>query len=1351
MHQKTSDTNAGKGRSHLLQITLRKGMVTVNMYDINVSALVDTGASVSCISLGLFRSIFKNKSPNVRNCHYKLYMADGAEQTVRKMTSLTLEIEGKSITHTFLILPKLNRPIILGVDFLKAVRATIDFTNLELDILTIRAPHKVVLPPMTEVTLLAHLNNPNVNQYCLGVTENLQRSRTVPFLVKRALVTPTLEDSAVPITVFNTSRLPYKVNKGAIMALFSKRQNSDFVHEIAKSKKLGYNHDFDIDSELTKTQLHEIRKVLEDNKDVFVGKNKVLGSTTLYEHRIDLRRDYTPINIMPYRASPERTKIMEDMLKEQEAQGVIERCEGYTEWASPAFLVEKPRDENGNRQYRLVVDFRHLNSQIKDQARSFPRADDTIQAIGQLRGQYFSKLDAYSGFFQIPLRPKDRHLTAFTTPGRKWHYRVMPMGLKTSPKAFHSVIETALRSVKSCLPYVDDLVVASPTWDDHLDDLKNVFNAFRKANIKFKTSKCSFGYKSIPFLGFIVSADGIRPNPEKADIISKYPVPKSLKQLRSFCGLANYYRTFIPNYSAIMIPLYKLIRPKTKFRWNTEAQTAFDRIKKSITSDVLIHYPDFLRPFVLSADASDYAIGACLSQNDKNNNLRPVSFVGRKLRDAELNYSTTDRELLALKFALEKFEHFIIGRRFLILTDHAALLAIQSKVNLTGRMARWLDSFSKFDFEIRHVKGKMNIVPDALSRMPYDDVKTAPTVSNTFTKSVTFNTIQALKYFHHDDYLENNPILIFKPRSILKKSATLNVITRAQTKAAASGNKSFSGAQNSSDNMLSDNDRLLPNTNVTSSQLDTTTGPPVSKSNNTGSSTNNETNTGRGQLPHKGKNKTKHKRQTYINKALADRRRKKIHQRVAKTITPENYLDVSQYMSAPLDFNKIVQDQQTDEFASTMIAYITQGLLPENNTRAREILLTHDHFFIHNKVLFRQDSSVHSSATTASQPQVVIPQTWIPNILFQLHDSPIGAHLGVRKLLSILKPRFFWQSMVRDIHAYVGTCHKCLQSKHLHHKIRLPMTIRDPAPSPFSCMSIDTIGPMTKTNNGNKYIHVVVDYYSRYVFSWATKEISAISTAKEFFKHVICHVGVPHKLFSDNGSSFTGEAFKKACMAFGIRQIFGSPYRPTTQGLVERNNQTIITSLRTYLNKYQTNWDEFLPAINFALNISDSYSLGYSPFLLVHGRHAVTPPEAALTDCDDDLASVQSHLVSIIQNQTKYAYLAFKNLEKNQKMMKHYHDKKIKVHKFEQGDLVYVKNQYVITKNTSKKLQPLYSGPYIVLDIPSKFTVKLRRLSDGRTMERNVHMERVKPITNMKGNRFLHRLHLQEESTTQQK
>ena len=314
-----------------------------------------------------------------------------------------------------------------------------------------------------------------------------------------------------------------------------------------------------------------------------------------------------------------------------------------------------------------------------------------------------------------------------------------------------------------------------------------------------------------------------------------------------------------------------------------------------------------------------------------------------------------------------------------------------------------------------------------------------------------------------------------------------------------------------------------------------------------------------------------------------------------------------------------------------------------------------------------------------------------------------------------------------DIYNHVNTCHKCLSSKYVKHPLILPMTLHEKSPAPFAHVMFDTIGPIKPTKHKNQYIQVIVDVYSRFIIAWPSKRITAEKTTREFFEKFICNYGLPQIVYCDRGPAFRG-IFAFACHKFGIEMRYGSPYQSRTQGLVERANQSITQALRTFTNKMQTNWCEYVPAIAFGLNISSSYSLGYSPYLLIYGREARLPAANVLAEIDADAMPVQDHLIKLIKQQDELIEKVDNNLKSSQKKMKDRWDKGKKPHDYEIGQLVYVKNKFRQVQGTSQKLQPLYAGPYMIIELPSPFTVKIRRLSDGITVKQTVHVERLKRV-----------------------
>ena len=319
--------------------------------------------------------------------------------------------------------------------------------------------------------------------------------------------------------------------------------------------------------------------------------------------------------------------------------------------------------------------------------------------------------------------PESREKTAFVTHAGLFEFNVMPFGLCNATSCFQRLMECVLRSLnwRIALIYLDDVLVYSRTFSDHLDHLRLVFDRFREAGLKLKPKKCHFGQKSVKFLGHVISKHGVQPDPDKIKAIKEYPVPRKVKDVRAFLGLANYYRKFVKDFAKIAGPLHDLTKKALKFQWTDECQAAFERLKSALIQAPILAYPDFTLPFDLYVDASDEALGMVLGQVQNGREV-VISYSGRKLLPAEKNYSVTEREALAVVAGIKYFQPYVYGRRFTVHTDHNAVRWLMNIKEPTGRLARWAVLLQQYDFNIVHRSGKSNGNADALSRRDYDNL-----------------------------------------------------------------------------------------------------------------------------------------------------------------------------------------------------------------------------------------------------------------------------------------------------------------------------------------------------------------------------------------------------------------------------------------------------------------------------------------------------------------------------------------------------------------------------------------------------------------------------------------------------
>ena len=468
-----------------------------------------------------------------------------------------------------------------------------------------------------------------------------------------------------------------------------------------------------VGSQLTNEEVHLYRLLILEFIDVFAWSYTDLKGIPPYvaQHTIPLIPDAKPIRQKERRLNPRMQLIVKTELEKLLAAGFIRPVE-ITDWVSPMVLVKK---KNG--QLRVCIDYRLLNKQTQKDHFPLPFVNTILDEVSG--HELYTFMDGFSGYNQISIAPEDFHKTAFTTPWGTFIYVVMPFGLCNAPAAFQRAMTFAFSDLlhKSMTVFIDDFSTHSRV-SEHISWVTECLIRCRRTGIALNPRKLYLAVKRGVLLGHIVSEAGKEPDPEKVEVIANLKPPTNVKGVQRVLGHIGWYRDRIEDYATAAIPLTNLTKKNVNFEWTTHCQESFDELKRRVTAYPVMRPPDWNCPFHLYCDASAVAVGVALCQpaNDGGSD-HPIAFASRQLSAAERNYTTTERECLAMIFALKKFRHYLLMNKVVFFVDHMAIRYLVNKPELSGRLARWVLLLSEFDYTVHYKPGRMHRQADHLSRL----------------------------------------------------------------------------------------------------------------------------------------------------------------------------------------------------------------------------------------------------------------------------------------------------------------------------------------------------------------------------------------------------------------------------------------------------------------------------------------------------------------------------------------------------------------------------------------------------------------------------------------------------------
>ncbi|MEW8547985.1 MAG: retropepsin-like aspartic protease/reverse transcriptase, partial [Candidatus Thiodiazotropha sp.] len=663
--------------------------------NLQIPLLFDTGSTVSIISKDTYNQMNSNR-PILTPVETTLTAANGSVLELLGQGVFKLETEVKTYSWKFLVANIEGNMGIIGQDFIETQGKYLKWKNLTWrvkggviklfklhshQVAKIVVTENVKIAPCSEAFLAAKTDYPLYEE--LNMLEPSPNSQKRGLLVAKSLIN---HEGSSQISVINITDKSIKLRPGDVLGHACPIQDL-YIEDSEVSSETELPEHLrplleNVSQELNTEEKQQFASLLSEFQDIFMSPDGQLGRTHVASHSIDVG-NAKPIKIPPRKCPLAQREIIDTELDKMLSQNVIEPSD--SPWSAPICLVKK---SDGT--YRFAIDFRGLNSVTVKDAYPLPNIRQIFDTLSG--SKWYNTIDLASGYWQLQMEPNSKKYTAFTTPTRGlFQFLVMPFGLCNAGATFERAIETVLGSLRweKCICYLDDVIIFGSDFQTTLDNLRAVFSRLRKANLKLKPSKCKFFQRQVAFLGHIATESGTRCDPEKIDAVLNWPRPESSKEIKSFLGLVNFYRSYISNCAQIAYPLNHLTKKNVRFKWDQACEDSFNELKRCLTSAPLLAYPTSSGKLILQTDASLFGIGAILSQEQDGKEV-VIAYASKTLTKAQQNYCTTMRELYAVVYFVRHFKHYLMGRHFDIHTDHASLTWIKNFKDADGMLSRWL-------------------------------------------------------------------------------------------------------------------------------------------------------------------------------------------------------------------------------------------------------------------------------------------------------------------------------------------------------------------------------------------------------------------------------------------------------------------------------------------------------------------------------------------------------------------------------------------------------------------------------------------------------------------------------------
>jgi hypothetical protein len=1326
------------------------GYLTIKIENILVKVLCDTGASISIIDWAF---VIRNNLGPIKDTEIEAKSASGHLLDVMGTIEPIITV-GKKIFKAIMTVVKDAGQTLIGGDILQQCGTwTFDYPNRRLfsddaGVLVSLTPYGVravmaCLPPTVIVADETWEIPPGTQCLFHGLV-------STPFSAKEGYFEPraklpymrrvSLQNTVVPVyRIEEVLRIPVvaanltfetaKIYKGTILGTLEKmgkipmNKLPQVINQIQSAppsltiddvwKQINIKNPALTDEDLLVVKKF-IKKYIE--KGLFAISDFDLGHCGLIQHRIHTG-NHPPIKQRPYPVPIPMRPEIDEQVDKMIQQGII--TPSISPWSSPIVLVRK-KDST----YRFCIDYRKLNACTKKDTFPIPNIQLSLATIG--KADFFSSIDLQSGYHQVELHPDSKEKTAFATHSGLFEFQRLPFGLTNAPPTFQRLLDCILCSVinECAIVYIDDVLVFSNNGlKGHVEKLERICDKFLEANLKLKPSKCEFFKQQVTFLGHVISKKGVATDPKTVEAAEQLQEPRDADEVRKVLGLLQYYRNFIPGFSQIAAPLTELLKghctnkrlPKAleqppPFIWTDDCRKAFLDLKNRLITSPILAFPDFTKEFILYCDGSKLGIGSILSQKGDDGKIRPICFASKKLNKAQINYPITEIETWSVVWSLNHFRPYLMFQPVTVYVDNQVTSFFMNKKEPIGRMARWLLTFNDYKVTLKHRSGKANGNADTLSRFPFEEA--APegeeenvltitpqqihAVSAIWTRSkaraceipedpVDPYTLEAPPPF---GWLQNQPI---PPKPLEKLEDPLpkpevEIIIEPATPLLSVPIMKDGGSQTIPVTMLPGTYRNRVNEPT-----------PVWRK--------------------------KHEGLTLLDPFhLVKEEGGEIDDniRMEGDIQPHQQEDVD-WTLQPEDppFLKPLQELRDQQFLDLTLQHLIRHLKGDpsfNPGVAENIRLQHiapDYKLIHgilHTTATRAEKIFPSTRAFPDHRELVVIPAGMQQALMKYYHEQTG-HFGNYKTYALITRKFYWKNCRSQTFRYCRECLVCQSKKDPPFRTVTPIRPWKIPRRPFQHLSIDVMGPLPMSEDGNRFVIVIMDTLTRYCIAVATETITAEKTAQVIFEYVVCQFGSFEMLTSDNGSNFTSEVTKLLSVILGYERRFTPPYHPQSNGIVEKQNKTIGKMLAMHCNERQTDWDKSLKWLIFCYNATTQISLGFSPYYLLYARdplfpidytHRLPNPNYLARNYSDYVEEIGVTLVDVHR-------AAKEALEQKQQLNIYFkQDKYREPYQFEIGQLILIWNPYV-PKGQTAKLKCSWFGPVRIINILDHGSIQIAK------------------------------------------